>query len=245
MYFDEIGNSQNHTIMMLHGAGLPLGFAKQHSLAEMYHLVLPHLYGNGEEADQIYTLDKCVEGILEIVRSLGKDQITLVGFSLGAQLMIPILCKEEKYFDQAVFISPWICKSEKAIKSVVESMNQMGSLMHIKWVAKLQAQMVGMSKEDRERFITYCQNTTKENLIQMVKQGVNIEEYNAYRDLQLPMLLLAGSKETQEIHDSIKLLKKLNPEHCQIKILDKHGHDIPYHKSQQFNTILLDFLKHK
>lgn len=245
MYFDEIGNPQNHTIIMLHGAGLPLGFSKQYSLASEYHLVLPHLYGNGEEADKMYTLDECVYGILELVKNLGKDKVTLVGFSLGAQLIIPILCKEETYFDKAVLISPWICKSEKAIKSVVESTNQMGSLMHIKWIAKLQAQMVGMSKTDKERFITYCKNTTKENLIAMVMQGVNIEDYNEYRDLQLPMLLLAGSKENEEIHDSVKLLQKLNPEHCKIQILEKCGHDIPYNRAQQFNTILLDFLKHK
>lgn len=245
MYFDEIGNPQNHTIIMLHGAGLPLGFSKQYSLASDYHLVLPHLYGNGEEANQKYTFDECVEGILELVKSLGKEKVTIVGFSIGAQLIIPILCKEERYFDKAVLISPWICKSDKAVSAVVESMNQMGTLMHIKWIAKLQAQMLGMSKADKERFITYCKNTTKENLIAMVMQGVNIEDYNEYRDLQVPMLLLAGSKETEEIHASVKLLKKLNPEYCQVQILDKHGHDIPYNKAQQFNAILLDFLKHK
>lgn len=245
MYFDEMGDRKNHTIIMLHGAGLPLGFSRQYSLATEYHLVLPHLYGNGEEASKDYTLDKCVEGVLDIIKSLGKDKITIVGFSIGAQLIIPILCKGKAYFDKAILISPWVCKSEKALKSVVESMNQMGSLMHIKWVAKLQAQMVGMNQNDKERFITYCKNTTKENLIAMVKQGVNIEDYNEYRDLKIPMLVLAGSKENEEIHASVKLLQKLNPEYCKIQILEKHGHDIPYNKSQLFNTILLDFLNHK
>ena len=245
MYFDEIGDRQNHTIIMLHGAGLPLGFARQYSLAEEYHLVLPHLYGNGEEAGEDYTLNKCVEGVLEIVKSLEKDKVTIVGFSIGAQLIIPIICKGEAYFDKAILISPWVCKSENALISVVKSTNQMADLMRFKWVARLQARIVGMSLKDKERFINYCQHTTKENLIAMIQQGVNIEDYKEYRDLELPMLVLAGSKENEEMLASVKLLKKLNPQHCRVQILERHGHDIPYNKSGLLNSILVDFLNHK
>lgn len=245
MYFEEIGDRKNHTIIMLHGAGLPLGFVRQYSFAKEYHLVLPHLYGNGEEASEIYTLEQCVEGVLEIVKALGKDKVSLVGFSIGAQLIIPILCKGEVYFDKAVLVSPWICKSEQALNSVVKSMAQMASLMKIKWIARVQGNLVGMNQEQKSRFITYCQNTTKDNLIAMAKQGVNIEEYNEYRDLQLPMLAVAGSKENEEMHESVKLLHKLNPAYCEVKILEKHGHDIPYNKSNIFNNILLDFLRDK
>lgn len=245
MYFEEIGDRRNHTIIMLHGAALPLGFVKQYSLASKYHLVLPHLYGNGEEAYETYTPDKCVEGVLDIVKKLEKDKVTLIGFSLGAQLMIPILCKEEHYFDKAVLVSPWVCKSEEALVSVVKSMSQMASLMKIRWVAKLQGQLVGMDQVQKKDFITYCQNTTKENLIAMAECGINIKDYNEYRDLTIPILALAGSKENEEVRESVKLLEKLNPEHCVAKILEKHAHDIPYNKSGLFNSILLDFLGEK
>lgn len=245
MYFEEIGDRKNHTIIMIHGAGLTQSFIRQYSLADSYHLVLPHLYGNGEEASIQYDPDKCVEGILEIVKTLNKDKITIVGFSLGAQLIIPILCKAEQYFDGAILVSPWIRRSETAMISVEKSMKQMASLMKTKWMVSIQAHLVGMNKEQKKIFMEYCQNISEENLINMAKQGVNIEDYNEYRDLTIPILALAGSKENEEVCESVELLEKLNPEYCKAQIIDKHAHDIPFNKSGIFNTLLINFIENK
>ncbi len=49
IYFDEYGNNENHTLLMLHGAGAVHTFAQQYSFQDKYHLIVPHIYGNGRK----------------------------------------------------------------------------------------------------------------------------------------------------------------------------------------------------
>lgn len=241
MYFEEIGDPNKPTIIMLHGAGMPQTFVGQYVLADKYHLILPHLYGNGEEADKSYNREECIEGILEIVKSLNKDKVSIVGFSLGAQLIIPILCTAESYFDKAILISPWVCKSEQGVEEVTKVIkSQMIRAMKIDWFLKIQAKWIGMNKIQRDKFLKYCKATTVENLINMTICGVNIEDHNAYRDIRIPMLALAGSKESKEVLTSIDTLEKLN-KNCCAKIFANFEHDIPYKQPKRFNKIMDKF----
>ncbi|MEG1636999.1 MAG: alpha/beta hydrolase [Cellulosilyticaceae bacterium] len=241
MYFEEIGDRNNPTIIMIHGAGMPQTFVGQYELENQYHLILPHLYGNGEEANKAYDQQGCIEDIIAIVKELGKDKVSIVGFSLGAQLIIPILCQAELYFERAILVSPWVCKSEQGIEDVIKIVkNQMSRAMKIEWFLKLQAKWIGMDKEQRTKFIAYCEQTTQENLIAMNIEGVNLEDYNEYRDLKIPILALAGAKESKEILTSIEILEKIN-KHCKSQVLNNYAHDIPYKQPQVFNQIIIDF----
>ncbi|MDA3730974.1 alpha/beta hydrolase [Niameybacter massiliensis] len=242
MYFEEIGDPNKQTIVMLHGAGMPQTFVGQYELADKYHLILPHLYGNGEESNKSYNREECIEGILEIVKGLNKDKVSIVGFSLGAQLIIPILCSAENYFNKAILISPWICKSEQGIEEVTKVIkNQMVRAMKINWFLKIQAKWIGMDKIQREKFLKYCKETTVDNLVNMTLYGVNIEDYNEYRDIKIPMLALAGSKESKEVITSVDTLEKLN-KNCYSRILTNFEHDIPYKQPKHLNEIIDTFL---
>ncbi len=84
MYYEEYGRRDLPTLMMLHGAGLVHSFVHQYTLSDRFHIVIPHLYVGGRESDVLLRPDKTVNGIVKIVKSLGKDKVSLVGFSLGA-----------------------------------------------------------------------------------------------------------------------------------------------------------------
>ena len=48
MYYDEYGNKNNKIIVFLHGAYFVHSFGRQYTLAEKYHLVVPHITGFGK-----------------------------------------------------------------------------------------------------------------------------------------------------------------------------------------------------
>ena len=47
LYYDEYGNKENPTILLLHGAGALDTFCRQYCFSDKYHLVVPHLAGAG------------------------------------------------------------------------------------------------------------------------------------------------------------------------------------------------------
>ena len=85
--FDEYGNRNNPTILLLHGAGALDTFTRQYCFANKYHLVVPHLPGAGENAYIPYLPAETISLLHELIKSLHKENIGVVGHSLGAQIV--------------------------------------------------------------------------------------------------------------------------------------------------------------
>ena len=85
--FDEYGNRNNPTILLLHGAGALDTFTRQYCFANKYHLVVPHLPGAGENAHIPYLPAETISLLHELIKSLHKENIGVVGHSLGAQIV--------------------------------------------------------------------------------------------------------------------------------------------------------------
>lgn len=79
MYFDEYGNSEKATIVFLHGAALTDTFSNQYIFQQDYHLVVPHLYGSGREVKERYEPQKTIAALVDLIRSLNKHPVMLVG----------------------------------------------------------------------------------------------------------------------------------------------------------------------
>ena len=73
LYFDEYGNRDNPTILLLHGAGALDTFCNQYCFSARYHLIVPHLYGAGKSADKVYDPDMMKRELLELIDSLHKE----------------------------------------------------------------------------------------------------------------------------------------------------------------------------
>lgn len=67
IHYDEYGDKNNPTILLLHGAAALDTFCKQYYLSRNYHLVVPHLHGAGLSADKPYDPTLLVKEIFELV----------------------------------------------------------------------------------------------------------------------------------------------------------------------------------
>lgn len=108
MYFDEYGNSEKETIVFLHGAALTDTFSNQYIFKQDYHLVVPHLYGSGREVEERYEPQKTIAALVDLIRSLNKKPVILVGHSLGGELAVALVSQYQELFERAVFLSPWV-----------------------------------------------------------------------------------------------------------------------------------------
>lgn len=98
LHYDEYGNKEKPTILLLHGAGVLDTFCSQYCFSGQYHLIVPHLHGAGKSADIVYDPDIMKRELFDLIDSLRKEKIGVIGHSLGAQLAIMLVCERPNRF---------------------------------------------------------------------------------------------------------------------------------------------------
>ena len=104
IYFDEYGDRKNQTIVLLHGAMAVDTFSQQYQALNNYHLIVPHLFGAGA-VEITYEPNKLKLEILELIKSLNKPNVAIMGHSIGAQLAVMLVAENPNLFSSAVFLS--------------------------------------------------------------------------------------------------------------------------------------------
>ncbi|MEQ8156507.1 MAG: alpha/beta hydrolase [Clostridiaceae bacterium] len=244
MYYSEYGNRENHTIVFLHGAAATDTFCNQYCFQNKYHLVVPHLYGSGEEVNETYEPQKTIRAIAEIIQSLGKDKVTLIGHSLGGELAVALVTQYECLFDKAVFLSAWVCATEKSIKFYKKMAKYSCHMLKFRWLIRLQAKYWHYTKEQADFMAEYANKIAPEQYAAWFRYRIFLDELIDYSKVKIPMLAICGKKETKEMRNSISELGRRNP-NCKTIFLEKANHDFPLRQAYRLNPILLDFIENQ
>lgn len=237
MQIEEYGKENDRTIVMLHGAHFVHTFGRQYPLAKDYHLIIPHIMGFGNEANRIYDTDTCIQELAEYIKSLEK-KVMLIGFSLGAQLAFKLVSEYEELFDSAIIVSPWLIKEEPML-SEVEVMNQKQlKMLKNKLLCNLIAIMNGLLPSAlRKEFVEQMQNVKLETIRNVVYNGITLESVPQFAAVNIPVVALAGEKEQEEVHNSIKRMGQINT-NCRYEIWEKAAHNIPPLFAKRFNELI-------
>lgn len=241
MYFDEYGNRENHTIVFLHGAAATDTFCNQYCFQNKYHLVVPHLYGCGNEVNEIYEPEKTIKAVAEIIKSLGKDKVTLVGHSLGGELAVAMVSQYESFFDKAVFLSAWVCASNKSIKMYTKMAKYTCKMLKFGWLIRLQGKYWHYTKEQADFMAEYAKKITPQQYAAWFENRIFLDNLTNYKNVKIPMLAICGTKEVKEMKKSLSELGIRNS-YCQTLLLDKVNHDFPLRQANKLNPILLNFI---
>lgn len=236
MYYEELGAGHEKTIVMLHGANYVNTFAKQYPLAEKFRIIVPHLMGYGRETEQVFSADAQTAALGEFIESLG-GRVTLVGFSLGAQLAYRLCAERPELFRAAVIISPWLIKPEEMLKKVVASNEKSLRLFKKKPLCGLIGRLNGFSPEERAEFVAQMQRVKPETAHNAADNGITIESVQGFGRVDFPVYALAGAKEQREVKDSIFTLAKLN-RRCTAEVWEKAAHNIPMLFPQRLNELI-------
>ena len=242
MYYDEYGNKENHTIVLLHGAAATDTFCQQYCFQNKYHLIVPHLYGCGKEVKEIYEPQKTIQAVAEIIKGLGKNKVTLIGHSLGGELAVAMVSQYEYLFDKAIFLSAWVCATEKSVKRFQKIAKYSCHMVKIGWLIRFQAKYWHYTKEQSDFMVEYAKEIKPEQYIAWFKYRIFLDELINYPKVAIPMLAVCGQKELKEMKASISELGKRN-KNCKTLVLDKVNHDFPLRQAEKINPILLEFIE--
>ena len=242
MYYDEYGKRENHTIVFLHGAAATDTFSNQYCFQDKYHLVVPHLSGSGKEVEKTYEPEQTIKDLAELIKGLGKDKVTLIGHSLGGELAVEMVSNYEYLFDKAVFLSAWVCATQKTIDTFAKLSKYTAFTLKYGWLIRFQARYWNYTKKQEDFMVAYSKKITKEQYTAWFKNRILLDENTNYVNVKIPMLAVCGKKEVKEMIHSIEELGRRNPQ-CKTMFLDKANHDFPLRQAGKINPILLEFLE--
>lgn len=240
LQYDEYGNRDNPTILLLHGAGALDTFCRQYCLSDKYHLVVPHLAGAGKAADKIYEPEKTIEELFALIDTLHKKGIGVVGHSLGGQIAIMLVSRRPELFYFAVFLSAWVNPRPKTIHRYCSLAGLSAKMLHCKWLVRFQGKYWHYTTQQADTMAEYAKLITPQIYCSFFANTLDLSKISEYQAVKLPMMAVCGSREVEGMKTSLTLLAE-NP-NCQTMILQKAGHDFPMRNSKELNSILEKFI---
>lgn len=239
--YDEYGEKSSPTVLLLHGAAALDTFCQQYEFAGEYHLIVPHLYGAGKSASEVYEPEQLKKELLLLIKKLDSRKIGIIGHSLGAQLAIMLVCEAPEQFSFAVYLSAWVNPTQRSIRQYSRLAGITSSMLKWKWLVRLQGKYWNYTKEQSDYMAEYARDITAEIYRSFFTNTLRLSECCNYNSIKIPMLAICGSKEVNDMKKSLDLLGE-NP-CCQTMILSKENHDFPMRAAKKLNPILLDFIE--
>ena len=236
MKVEEYGKGNSKTIVMLHGAHFVHTFGRQYPLSKEFHIVVPHIMGFGDNTDRIFQTDECIKEITDYIKSLNK-KVMLIGFSLGAQLAFKLVAEYEELFESAIIVSPWLLKEEPFLSEIARLNKKQLSKLKNKLFCGFTGIMNGLPPKACKEFVAQMQNVKEETVHNIVYNGITIDSVPKFAGVKIPVMALAGEKEQDEVHNSIKKMAEIN-QNCKYEIWDKAAHNIPPLFAKRFNKLI-------
>lgn len=242
IYYEKYGDESNPVIILLHGSNFVHCFSNQYDyLSKKYCVMLPHIPGFGKSSEMTYSTRLAEEKIVEFAENLGRKS-TLVGFSLGAQLCMPLICRHGELFDGAVMISPWLIKETADIEKAMKQQSDNEKMARSDIFIDINGLAAGLNKAERQEHKEFCKSVSMKSLLASIDNGITIEAYPEFAGIDKPMMAIAGMKELTDVRKSVHDLARLNP-HCSYDIWDGAAHNIPFKQASKLNKTIEHFIE--
>lgn len=236
MKVEEYGKGNPKTIVMLHGVNFVHTYGRQYPLSKEYHLVVPHIMGFGDHTEKVFDTEECIKELVDYIKSLNK-KVMLVGFSLGAQLAFKLVSEYEALFDSAIIVSPWLIKGETLLTEIADLNKKQLRQLKNKFMCRIIGTMNGLPPKACKEFVLQMQNVSEETMHNVVYNGISLESVPQFMDVKIPVVALAGGKEQEEVHNSIRKMAEMN-QNCRYEIWEKAAHNIPPLFAKKFNELI-------
>ncbi len=243
MYFEQLGDSKNPTLVFCHGANLVHTFANQYHFANDYHLIIPHFVGFGKEASRVYDVETNVLELRDLVLSIGK-KVTLVGFSIGSQLAFVFLNRYPELVNGAFLVSPWVIKDNMIAQDELRENLKIVKALKDPLTCEVVAVANGLNANQAKEFIQNMQDHQLESTVQMIGQKIEMKDYPDFCKIDVPIVAVAGAKEDFDMIQSVKQLAEKGKD-CKGEIWEGAAHNIPSLFRAKLNERLTKFLNEK
>lgn len=227
MVFKESGNRGNPVVFLIHGGGLSgwMWRPQIEALEQQYCIVTPILDGHGEESGIVFeSISKSAKEIIRFINENFDGKVfALCGLSVGAQIVVEILARENDIAEKAVIESALLHPSRLMAAAVKPVLALSYPLIRKRWFAKLQAKFTYLPNNMFEDYFCDSRKMSKESLLNIAVDNARYAVPVNLGNTSADVLILCGEKEYGIMKESAELLHR-NIKNSTLKMIPDCGH---------------------
>lgn len=244
LYFEEFGPIEAPLLVFIHGGGVGgWMWEEQVKFFQDYHCLVPTLPEHGiHKGDIQFSIRESAKLLNDlIVEKANGQKINVVGFSLGAQIVVEMLSLQPSRINKAM-INSALTRPIPLPKSVLRSTVKLTSpLIKCKTFAKMQAKTLCIPPHLFNRYYEESCAVTPDSLIRIMQENMNFKIPEAFSKVTSKILVTVGEKERKIMKKSAHDLTICN-ENCHKIVWQNIGHGISLKEPNLFNDTLLKWL---
>lgn len=249
LFVREAGELRRPLLVFIHGGGVS-GWMWERQVEyfqERYHVLVPDLPGHGRSMQLSFlSIHQHARELIQLVKSRRAEgqPVFLIGFSLGAQIVMEMLSHAEKgMISGAVIISGLSRPVRGMTLPVLKPIIRLSMpITRYRWFAKLQAKELYIPEEQFEAYYNDSKHVTTSNLISVIDSSLSYELPESFARHTVNTLVLIGAKEKRDLHHSAAVLTSRNAS-CTGYRFEGVGHGISLAQPDVFNMLLESWLQ--
>jgi pimeloyl-ACP methyl ester carboxylesterase len=250
MYFKETGKSSAETIIFLHGGGMA-GWTWDEQLKAFhdYHCIVPDLPEHGQSMElKPFSISRTADMIKDIIQDHGHDgRAHLVGISLGGQIIVQILSINPEVVDHALISGTLIRRipyTEELLKLLDYAIKVYEPVKDTEFFIKANMRTYNLPKNYFEKFKESTNLLKRDSLERILKENMLFKMPDGLKNVNTPVLVMAGEKDYKIIRESAKDLTEILPLSKGF-MAPKVGHAWNLEAPQLFNRVLRRWINDK
>ncbi|WP_082881325.1 alpha/beta fold hydrolase [Lederbergia galactosidilytica] len=240
MFIKEAGGKTGSLLVFLHGGGVSgWMWNQQLEYFNRYHLFIPDLPGHGQSRDESdFSIKQTANDLSKWIKEKAADKkLIVVGFSLGAQILVEILHQEPELIDYAVINSALVRPNALLHRFIRPMVKSTAFLVKNQTFARIQSKELYINEEDFTVYFQESKQMKTETLIQVLQENMSYALPKDYHKARAEILVTVGEKEKKMMRKSAEDLVHAHPNSKGI-IFPDVGHGIPLAAPDLFNQTL-------
>lgn len=245
LHYREFGDTSSPLMVFIHGGGVSgWMWDKQIKHFTNFHCLVPDLPEQGKNRNKDhFSINFSAKKIIELIEEKGKGKtVIVIGFSLGAQVLIAMLSIKPDLIQYAMINSALVQPIPFA-KALINSLGLTYSLIKSKTFSKIQAKSMYIDETNFENYYHDSFQISKNTFMRILEENMSFTIPKGFENASSNILVTVGEKEKNIMKKSVTEIIQSNP-NCTGIIISNIGHGIPLANPNLFNTLIENWLEH-
>lgn len=239
LYYKEYGDQHAPLMVFIHGGGVSgWMWDKQIQYFTHFHCIVPDLPQQGKSSqDTTFTIHDSASKILELIEEKGEGKrVIVIGFSLGAQILLAMLSLNPHAIDDAM-INSALVRPIPFSKLLTRSMVMALPLIKNKTFSDIQAKSMYIRGDYLETYYQENRLLRPDVFARISEENMAFRIPENFRNAGSRMLVTVGEKERKVMKESLIDILRGNS-NCKGIIFPEVGHGISLAKPDFFNQLV-------